>query len=66
MYYNQIFVILLIAILFSLGTIAWTLRRILRIMIMQNKGLPGLSDLANLSLDNMAAKKKDNKQQWPV
>ena len=57
--------VLLFAILSALGWIGWTLRRILRIMIMQNKSLPGLSDLANLSLDNMAAKKKD-KQQWPV
>ena len=59
----QLFFILLFAILFALGWIGWTLRRILRIMIMQNQGLPGLSDLANLSLDNMAAKKK---KQWPV
>ena len=59
----QYFFFLLAAILGALGLIGWTLRRILRIMIMQNKGLPGLSDLANLSLDNMAAKKK---KQWPV
>ena len=59
----QYFFFLLAAILSALGWIGWTLRRILRIMIMQNKGLPDLSDLANLSLDNMAAKKK---KQWPV
>lgn len=54
----QYFFFLLAAILSALVWIGWTLRRILRIMIMQNKGLPGLSDLANLSLNNMAAKKK--------
>ena len=50
--------VLLCLILGTLGWIAYYLRRILRIMIMQNKGLPGISDLANLSFDNMAAKKK--------
>lgn len=54
----QYFFFLLAAILGALGWIGWLLRRILRIMIMQNKGLPGMSDLAKLSFENMAAKKK--------
>ena len=54
----QYICVLLCLILCTLGWIGWYLRRILRILIIQNKGLPGISDLANLSLDNMAAKKK--------
>ena len=54
----QYFLFLLGAILCALGWIIWLLRRILRILIVQNKGLPGISDLADVSLDNMAAHKK--------
>ena len=54
----QYLFILLGAILVSLGWIGWTLRRILRIMAYQNKGIPGVSDLASVSLDQMAAHKK--------
>ena len=51
-------VVLLGAILLSLGFIGWTLRRILRILAYQNKGIPDVADLAAVSLDQMAAKKK--------
>ena len=54
----QYLLVLLGAILISLGWIGWTLRRILRIMAYQNKGIPGVSDLASVSLDQMAAHKK--------
>ena len=54
----QYLFVLLCAILISLGWIGWTLRRILRIMAYQNKGIPGVSDLASVSLDQMAAHKK--------
>ena len=55
--YQYIYVLLCL-VLGALGSVIYYLRRILRIMIMQNKGMPGISDLANLSFDNMAAKKK--------
>lgn len=54
----QYICVLLCLVLGALGSVIYYLRRILRIMIMQNKGMPGISDLANLSFDNMAAKKK--------
>ena len=54
----QYLFVLLGAILISFGWIGWTLRRILRIMAYQNKGIPGVSDLASVSLDQMAAHKK--------
>ena len=54
----QYLFVLLGAILISLGWIGWTLRRILRIMAYQNKGIPGVSDLSSVSLDQMAAHKK--------
>ncbi len=49
---------LLACIIGSLGWIAWTLRKILRIMIMQNRGIPAVSDLAAMSLEEMAKRKK--------
>ncbi len=55
--YNLLYA-LLFAILGTVGWAGWTLRRILRIMIMQNRGIPAVSELASMSLEEMAKRKK--------
>jgi len=52
------FFALLGAIFGALVVIACTLRRILNILIMKNKGEPSGMDLAGLSFEKMAMKKK--------
>ena len=54
----QYFFFLLGGILGVLVWIAFTLHRILNIMIMKNKGEPSTSDVNRMYLEQMATKKK--------
>ena len=58
MTYDYLFYILLLAIAIMLGRAVWILRQILRIMAMKNHGIPDASDMAKMSLEEMAKHKK--------
>ena len=58
MTYNYLFYILLLVIVILLGRAVWILRQILRILALKNRGIPGASDMAKMSLEEMAKHKK--------
>lgn len=58
MTYYYLFYILLLIIVIMLGWVVWILKRILRIMAMQNRGIPAASDMKNMSFEEMAKRKK--------
>ena len=58
MTYDFMICFLLVAIFFMLGWVVWILKRILRIMAMQNRGIPAASDMKNMSFEEMAKRKK--------
>lgn len=58
MTYNYLFYILMMSIVSLLGWIAWILRRILRILAIQNRGVPDLGDMTKMSFEEMAKRKK--------
>jgi len=58
MTYNYLFYILLLVIAILLGRAVWILRQILRILALKNRGIPDASDMAKMSLEEMAKHKK--------
>ena len=58
MTYNYLFYILLLVIAILLGRAVWILRQILRILALKNRGIPDASDMATMSLEDMAQQKK--------